>query len=650
MPNVEHELIINQQLPWYLQGDQSSVYLNPNRFIVLDFETNSKEKGTALNPENHIVLACWDIVEADGTVTRKHHWGDEFDQSELEKDIAGADFIVAHNAKFELQWLKRCGLELRDILVFDTFLAEWVIAGNRKWDLSLNGTVKRYGLGAKLDLAAKAIELGVDPSDIPKTWLQPYCHKDVELCRELFYKQREILRRDALLHLAFVRNLTCSVLADIEFNGCQLDKEKVVSEYNKAIEEFRDLEQQLFEITGGINLSSPKQLATYLFETLGFPIPRDLRGNELRTPTGNYRTDVKTLDLLDATSEEQVKFLELYKRRNKLDALISKNLEFFYRVVQEYDGTFYGVFNQGFTQTHRLSSSGRSLFFKALKKALGAQLQNLPRQFKFLFTAYESDYLVGEADGAQLEFRVAADMGHDEVAYTAIVEGADVHTDTATVFVDYNRNNPRNLHPDFVGKDYKSGRQPAKAQTFKPMYGGNGSHPAEKEYCKFFKKKYHGIAGTQRSWCLEVLDRGYQINPYGMRFYWPGTKMSKSGYIDNSTSISNYSVQGFATGEIIPIALVHFWHRTRGLPIIIWNTIHDSIASRFHKDVEELYKVLSKHTLTTDVYNFLRNVYHYEFHVPLGVGVKVSNNWGAAKIEEIWTVYPDGKEVYQRKE
>lgn len=638
------ESILNQPLPWYLQGDQSSVYLQPDGYyIVLDFETNNKDKGSPLNYENHLVLACWDIVEDDGSITRKHHWGDEYDQSELEKDIAGARFIVAHNAKFELQWLKRCGLELRDILVYDTFLAEWVIAGNRNWDLSLDGTAKRYGLGAKLSLAAKAISLGVDPSDIPKEWLLPYCYMDVELCRKLFVQQREVLRRDALLHLAFVRNLTCSVLADIEFNGCELDKDKVVEEYDKTIEEFRNLEQQLFEITGGINLSSPKQLAKYLYETLGFPIPRDHKGNELRTPSGNIRTDVSTLSQLDATTEEQKQFLELYKRRNKLDALLTKNLMFFYHVVKEHGGVFYGVFNQGFTQTHRLSSSGRKVFVKALKKALGAQLQNLPRQYKYLFTAYDPDYYVGEADGAQLEFRVAAEMGHDEVATREIIEGADIHSYTSEVLI-------KAGHPDFIGKSVKEGRQGAKAHTFAPMYGGNGKLPAEKEYSKFFKNKYSGIAGTQRDWCLEVLDRGYQINPYGMRFYWPGTRMSKSGYIDNTTSISNYSVQGFATGEIIPIALIHFWHRTRGLPIIIWNTIHDSIASRFHKDVEEVYKLLSKHCLTTDVYNFLREVYKYDFQVPLGVGVKIAKNWGAAKIEEVWAVYPDGRETYQRKE
>lgn len=108
--------------------------------------------------------------------------------------------------------------------------------------------------------------------------------------------------------------------------------------------------------------------------------------------------------------------------------------------------------------------------------------------------------------------------------------------------------------------------------------------------------------------------------------------------------------QGFATGEIIPIALVHYWHRTRHLDMEIWNTIHDSIAARVHKDCVDEAMQLSKSCLTTDVYNFLREVYKYEFRVPLGVGVKVGKNWGDSKQEHIWSVFPDGTETYQLKE
>ena len=85
------------------------------------------------------------------------------------------------------------------------------------------------------------------------------------------------------------------------------------------------------------------------------------------------------------------------------------------------------------------------------------------------------------------------------------------------------------------------------------------------------------------------------------------------------------------------------------MPIVIWNTIHDSIVSRVHKDFVEEYKQLSKQCLTTDVYTFLSSVYNLDFAVPLGVGVKVDKHWGMGKEEHVWSVWSDGRETYQVK-
>lgn len=632
--------ITDSNLPWFVANPSRAMeaYKKGKRIVVLDFETNTVDYGSALAETNHIVLACWFVV-VNGVVTRKHAWADEYELSELEEDIKQADFVVAHNAKFELQWLKRCGLELRDILVFDTMLAEWVIAGNRSaaqgWAINLDDTAKRYGLGAKLSLSSLAIKMGMDPSIIPAEWLLPYCYMDVQLCYELYLKQREILERDGLLHLALTRNLTCAVLADIEFSGCQLDPERVYAEYNATLDRFNVLEDELNSITGGINLSSPKQLREYLYGKLGFEVPTDHKGKPLQTKKGEPKTDTNTLALLNATTAEQATFLTLYKERNRCDSLLSKNLTFFKHICEQKGGVFYGVFNQGFTGTHRLSSSGRAIKFNGLAKALGVQLQNLPRQYKGLFTAHEKDWMVLEFDGSQLEFRVAADLGRDEVARDEIINGEDIHSVTARVLTDAGQ---------------PTTRQEAKSRTFSPLYGGMGKTPAEKEYSKFFKQKYSAVASTQQDWCHEVLMQGWHRNPYGMKFYWPGTKISRNGYIDNTTAINNYSIQGFATGEIIPIALVYFWHRARDKRIVLWNTIHDSVAVRVHEaDVEEC-KQIAKQAMTYDVYAYLYDAYSYAFDwVPLGLGIKVAKHWGDSKTEQAWDVTFDGQEFYKEK-
>lgn len=622
-------------IPSFISASSLDVYYRPKRFVSLDFETSNLEKGSALNKDNQIVLACWEIVEADGTSVKKHQWGDEYEMESLLADIRSADFVVAHNAKFELQWLRRCGLELRDVLVFDTYLAEWVIAGNRKeMRLGLEATARRYKLGNKVDMAGSMISMGINPKDIPKSWLLEYCYRDVELAKNIYYKQVEVLRRDKLMHLVLNRNLTVACLADIEFNGTYLDRERVRKEYESSVEEFRKLDATLHEATGGINLSSPKQLGTYLYDKLGFDVPKDHKGKPLLTGKGARKTDNTTLAMLKARTPEQQNFLDLYKRRNRLDSLITKNLEFFNSVVEQKRGKFYGIIQQGFTQTHRFSSAGRPILFDGAKKYRGIQYQNVPRVYKPLFVADTPERYVLECDGAQLEFRVAADLGKDTLARNEILGGYDVHSHTAKVLTD-------------AGEP--TSRQDAKAHTFAPLFGGMGRSTAQKAYAEAFKQKYKGISSTQYGWTLAVAEDGKLRTPQGMIFYWPDTKMQRSGYISNSTSIYNYPIQNFATGEIIPIALFYFWHMTRNTSILIGNTIHDSIVSYVDEDEIELAKQLSKLAFTTCVYRFLEEVYHYKFFVPLAVGLKVAKHWGDSKDEEQYTVYPDGKEEYVKK-
>lgn len=641
-------------LPWFLGKDSQYTYVDPSvPYIVLDWETTNLEKGSAINEQNRLVLGCWRLVDGE-KVTDRYLFGDEYDMEELLQCIRSVNerrgYVVAHNAKFEAAWLKRCGLDLRSTLFYCTMLGQWVLDGNLNPGRGLEDLSHRYYLGGgKGTLVSRLIAAGVCPSAIRRDWLLKYCQQDVDLCHRIYVKQVLRLAEQNQLHLIHVRNLTLAALADIEFEGMTLDPAAVKEEYDKTFEEWKIASDKLYEVTGGINLASPKQVGEFLYDVLKFRVPTDFRGKPMVTGSGARPTGAEVLGKLEPKNDKQAEFLETYKRFNKLDSLLTKNLSFFQKVCNEFGCKFYGSFNQGITATGRLSSSGRPLLFIGEKKTKGVQLQNLPREYKKLFWSGDEDWYTCEADGAQLEFRVAADLGDDAVAKEMIANSGDVHTDTATVYVDWNRDNPSDPHPDFIGKDYKSGRQPAKSQTFKPLYGGTGSHPAEKEYCEFFKAKYKGIADTQYGWTLEALSSKKQVTPYGLIFYWPGTEMRRGGYITNTTQIFNYPVQGFATGEIIPIALVHFWHRSAGKRIRIFTTIHDSIGSFVHKDEIEVYKELSKQALTHDVFRFLRDVYGYEFSVPLGVGIKIARNWAQSKTEYSWDVTPEGIETYKEK-
>lgn len=559
----------------------------------------------------------------------------------LVADVRRADFIVAHNAKFELQWLERCGVDLRDVLVFDTMVMEWVIAGNRKMPFNLEATSVRYGLDGKESLVSRLIKCGICPSVIPRSWLKRYCEVDVKLCHELFRKQWDVLEKEKLWHIALQRNLVIPVLADIELQGLQLDKQKVYDEEARLQEVVKEVGARLDAITGGINLGSPKQLGSFLYGKMGFAAPLDNAGKPIKTPGGEISTGVPALAKLVADTQEQKDFLELYKEYNLAISLLEKNVNFFKLVCDEKDGIFFGSLNQNRTANHRLASGGIKIHFKSTKKQLAAQLQNLPRQHKKLFTAHDDEYEVTEYDGSQIEFRVGGDLGHDQQIEYDIVNGVDIHSFTRdTMNEAYIRFNiPKEID-----------RQGAKPNTFAPMYGSQGKDAAEQEYAKAWRVKYPGLYQTQTDWTLTVADQKKLKTPYGLTFYWPNATMHRSGYVSFSTEIFNLPISGFATGEIIPISLVHFWHRTRGLRVRIFNTVHDSICVRNHKDEVELVTSIAKQCMTLDVYKFLKDIYNYTFTVPLGFGMKTGKHWGASAVEHKWDVWPDGAERYQIEE
>ena len=666
--------LVRTRLPEHVRNPNPDIYLSEN-YVVVDFETTTIGKGLPLYDSNSIVFSSWECGPGHPFGPgRRGSWANEYGLSDLVAACEAADFVVAHNAKFELGWLARCGLDLRRVVVWDTMIAEYVLGGN-KWQygrLSLESIAwRRYGSG-KVGVIGQMYKAGLCSTDIPQSWLKTYCDLDVTLTMRLFRDQRtECLgcrpsrsladqlepgaaidcgprkyaertsttptgcstssstsrstrssvtskRRKRLLPVIYTRCLATPVLADIERNGMFLDRSEVQRMTLEKEKEYAEVEYALAQTTGGINVNSGDQLAAFLYDTLEFDELKKF-GDPIRTPGGKRKTDQATILRLKTRNAKQRKFLELYTRSKELYNELTKYLRKFDECCADVGGHLRASFNQCATRTHRLSSSGLDY---------NTQFQNFPRAYKPMFRARHPGWGVGEADGAQLEFRAAAHLGRDEVALADIEGGTDIHSVTAGV----------------IGCT----RQDAKPHTFKPLYGGRSGTPDEVRYYEFFRTKYRGITATQQSWINQVLSTGELETEWGMIYYWPDTRLTPSGYVVNSTSICNYPVQAFATAEVIPIGLVYFWHylQASDLQMFIVNTVHDSIIVELPPEENEVFAALAYKAMVEEVYGYLAIVYGVDLTVPLAAGVSIGDRWGDKKAKESEKTYTADRALY----
>lgn len=581
-----------------------SIYLR-NDYVVLDFETTNLDHGSPATRGNRVVLAAWSPgyehpLFSGRAQTVRSHYGSEYEQGEMVAAIERASFLVAYNAKFECGWLKRCGMELRDLIVYDPMLGEYVLYGNRKpiGGYSLDATLSRYKIAGKMRYVSSLIEGGVCPSQITPTDLRRYGVCDVRRTLDLFLRQRREVFNARLEAVLYGRCLQSPMLADIESRGVQLDAERVRDQYKASLSEFTACASSLEEFCGTINWNSPKQVAGLLYDKLGFEELRDYRGHVVKTGTGNRSASDPIISQLTARDKDQRQFLKLWGTLAPLKKEVSI-LETMTEVCNEDGGHFYASFNQAVTQNHRLSSTG---------KKWGLQLQNQPRSFKKLFRSGRKGCHIAEGDCPQLEFRTVIDLTGDPVGQADILARADVHSLTSAV-TGFNR-------------------QDAKPHTFKPVYGGTSGPPRLRKYYDAFRKRYRGMYDGQMGWVYTVLEHKQLRTASGLVFYWPDTEITRSGYITNTPSIFNYPVSSFATADISQLSLLLTWHGCRGLDTELINTIHDSGVADVPEEETCKFEGIMVQSYTQDIYDVLERLYDYRFHLPLGLGFKCGEFWG----------------------
>ena len=610
-------------LPEWITNPNPEIYLSGN-VCTLDIETTNLDKGDARHPENRIVYGClrtptktWDIHSC-------------LDLKELESVILAHDFVICHNASFETKWMRRAGIDIHHVLPYCTMLGEYVIGGNRTgegyYSVTLEESLGRWGLGGKEDEVSKLIKSGVCPSTINPEKLKIYCKQDVDQTYALFMLQRRRLYRDGLLPVFFLRNLFTGPCVDMEFNGMHLDHAVVTAVDKELVEEVASVRGWL-ETQAGINLNSWQQRAWFMYKGADNPHPKCLNldpATKYGKPILNAKTKYFKNGSPSTKKEciDQVKDRQLAKRPRRWIDEISRYITatkalstYTSKFVEECkgDSIFYGGLGQAITKTHRLASS--------------PNLQNIAVKLKMCFNARPEGWLIGNADYDGFEFRIAGQLGADEQIAEDIRLGRDPHSFTASQM--FGTPWPYNIKTDGSPEENQL-RNRAKADTFKPLYGGQTGSKIQKAYYAAFRERYPGVTRLQEGWLQECIDYGRFSTVTGLILYFPNTKRLDNGYVTNTGKIYNIPVQQFATADCGPLGATLLWHylHANHMQSFLVNYVHDSCVAEVHPDEVKQFKNFSKLAMCHDMIQAMEQIIDYKFTIPIEVEVKVQDHWG----------------------
>ena len=326
-----------------------------------------------------------------------------------------------------------------------------------------------------------------------------------------------------------------------------------------------------------------------------------------------FKTDKNTIKLLisqarDKGNDLAIEFLEKMSRLNAL----STYLDSFVAGIEtwtRHDDILHSNFNQCITATGRLSSSNPNF-------------QNQPKRGFPVRKAVTSRFEGGtffECDFSGLEFRVAGEVSRDPQIIEDILSGKDIHKQTASII---NRCDPSEITKD--------ARQGAKAFTFAPLYGGMGAGEPEhiQNYFKEFFNIYEGLGQYQKRLMDGVLRNGIVQTPSGRQYYWPNVKRLRNGRTTNATQIVNYPIQGFATGDLVPLACIRALRmfKEANLQSLLVLTVHDSICVDCYPGEEDkVIKLLFEAMQGVDEEAY--NRWGYKFVLPLDVEISSGPNW-----------------------
>lgn len=494
-----------------------------------------------------------------------------------------------HEAKAAWHMLAGRGIELRGI-AHDTALAAYLLRpGQRTYALT---DVYQRHLQKSLGAATEQLSI------LDENPLVDQAAAIMELAAELTCQLQEIdsfeLYTDLELPLV-------SILARMEAAGIAVDRDVLETQRDAFIEQVNEQEHAARELAGddSLNLNSPKQLQSVLFDTFDMPKTK-------KTKTG-YSTAAKEIEQLAATHphpflDHLLAHREYQKMKTTLEGLI--------KTIQP-DGRIHTTFNQTVTSTGRLSSTEPNL-------------QNIPvrteagRQIRSAFVVGEGFETLITADYSQIEMRVMAHLSADPGLIEAYREGEDLHNYVGSKVFD--------VPVDEVTPEL---RRRVKAMSYGLVYGLSAfglsqqlGIPAReaKEIMESYFERFGGVKRYLDEVVVRARKDGYTSTVFGRRRYLPELNSDNRVARENAERAAlNAPIQGTAA-DIIKVAMIRVDRALEGMASRVLLQVHDELVVEVAPgEAEEVQRILEREMDKA-----------IELTVPLEVSVGVGKNWDAA--------------------
>jgi DNA polymerase-1 len=511
---------------------------------------------------------------------------------------------AGHNVKYDWQVLRGAGVELAG-LAFDSMLASFVLDPGRRSHAIDTLCLEHFGrtLQTYADLTGKG-KAQIPFAEVAVTAAASYCGADsgaVLALHEFFAPAIAEMAMEPLLRdieLPLVR-----VLTDMEWEGISIDRAVFARLNTELSGDLRRLEGEIAAVAGeSLNLNSPRQLATILFEKQQLQVLK-------RTKSGPS-TDADVLEQLAAMGHQLPRLILDYRELQKLKSTYVDTLP---TRVNRHTGRIHTSFNQTGAASGRLSSVEPNLQNIPIRSARGEAIRRgfVPRAgWQFLV-----------ADYSQIELRLMAHLSGDAGFIDAFHQGGDIHRQTAALIF----NVPlAEVTPDM--------RARAKTINFATIYGqgpfalsrqlGISQEDAKTFIARYFER-FAGVRQFLDRMVQLAREQGYVETIFKRRRYVPEVKdrnFNMRAYGERAAQ--NSPLQGSAA-DLIKLAMIriHAAIAERRLRSRMLLQVHDELIFEAPPDeLEAMQPLVREH---------MENV--VELRVPLVVDIGIGPNWLDAK-------------------